>query len=360
MKILFFGDLCPTDENMDFFLKENMDVLFGDVLSLTKDKEYIFLNLECAITESPHSIKKIGPCLKAPYQTAKIIKNLGVTLVGLSNNHVFDYGKKGAEDTIKALDDSQIEHTGFGMNYEDSRKNFVMKNRNEKVAVLAVCEHEYSYALADRMGSRPFDPYDTLDDIREAKRNAEKVVVIYHGGKEYSPYPSPRLHKQCHAMATAGADVILCQHSHCIGGYEKYKHSHILYGQGNFLFTRHNHPIDIRKNALAVVYDTISNEMAFTPLITTKTGVTLAKDEQREHILSLFKTYTLSLQDGTWKQGWEEFCRNEKPNYLKIFRQENTEDTPGFDAMFAHYLDCEAHTDVLKESFPSSHLTNEI
>ena len=33
-----------------------------------------------------------------------------------------------------------------------------------------------------------------------------------------------------------GADVVLCQHSHCIGCYEQYEGAHILYGQGNFHF----------------------------------------------------------------------------------------------------------------------------
>lgn len=36
-------------------------------------------------------------------------------------------------------------------------------------------------------------------------------------------------------MVDCGADMIICQHSHCIGSFEKYKQSGILYGQGNFI-----------------------------------------------------------------------------------------------------------------------------
>ena len=72
------------------------------------------------------------------------------------------------------------------------------------------------------MGSRPFDCYDTIADVREAKANADKVIVIYHGGKENCRYPSPRMRKLTHALVDAGADVVACQHSHCIGFFEDF------------------------------------------------------------------------------------------------------------------------------------------
>ena len=146
-----------------------------------------------------------------------MLKELGVTVCGLSNNHIFDFGKEGAIDTINAIKAAGLDYTGFGENYEDSRKNYVVEKDGETICIIAVCEHEYSYALEDRMGSRPYDEYDTMEDIRAAKAKYDRVLVMYHGGKEQCHYPSPRLYKACHAMAKSGADLILCQHSHCIG-----------------------------------------------------------------------------------------------------------------------------------------------
>lgn len=60
--------------------------------------------------------------------------------------------------------------------------------------------------------------------------------MLYHGGKEYYRYSSPNLQKTCRKMTEKGADLVLCQHSHCIGSYEEYNDSTILYGQGNFIF----------------------------------------------------------------------------------------------------------------------------
>ena len=62
------------------------------------------------------------------------------------------------------------------------------------------------------------------------------LIVIYHGGIEKFRYPSPEIRKRFHRMADNGADVILSQHTHCIGCEEWYNGSYLLYGQGDFLF----------------------------------------------------------------------------------------------------------------------------
>ena len=72
-----------------------------------------FVNLECAITESENEIKKFGPCLKTCRNTADVLKEVGVTVCGLSNNHIFDFGIEGAKDTIKALDETRLDSFGF-------------------------------------------------------------------------------------------------------------------------------------------------------------------------------------------------------------------------------------------------------
>ena len=233
MKALLLGDLCPLKRNMECFKNSDLDKLFNDTLPQFDGNDICFVNLECALTESDNVIKKYGPNLKGCKEIADVMKKIGVTLCGLSNNHVFDFGIEGAKDTIKALEEVEIPYTGFGKNYEDSRKNYILEKNGEKIAFVAVCEHEYSYALEDRMGSRTFDEFETMADIRKAKAEAEKVIVLYHGGKEMCQYPSPRLMKACREMANNGADVILCQHTHCISCYENYNGTHILYGQGN-------------------------------------------------------------------------------------------------------------------------------
>ena len=360
MKTLFLGDVCPTVVTTPLFKQKDVEMLFVDVPSLFEKKDFSFVNLECALTENEQAIKKIGPALKGPVETAEILKELGVNCCGLSNNHVYDYGKAGMKDTLKVLEDAELKYTGFGKNYEDSRQNFVFEQDGEKVCIIAVCEHEYTYALENRMGCRPYDEYDTMEDIRTAKAAYDRVIVIYHGGKEFCKYPSPRLHKLCHAMAKNGADMILCQHSHCIGCYEKYNDCHILYGQGNFHFVK-EHWFEGWFTSLAITYDTKNKEVEFIPLVAEKTGIRLAKDAEKEQILSEFYERNKTLSNGEWKQGWHEFCESVRELYMNTVKNAGTETSTEHDnQMFAHFLDCEAHVDVWKELWPSYHKSNQI
>ena len=359
MKTLLVGDICPTVYSTPYYKEKNIPALFGDTVTLFENKDLVFANIECAITESENKIMKFGPNLKAPIETAEMLKELGVTVCGLSNNHIFDFGKEGAIESINAIKAAGLDYTGFGENYEDSRRDYVFEKDGEKVCIIAVCEHEYSYALEDRMGSRPYDEYDTMEDIRAAKAKYDRVLVMYHGGKEHCRYPSPRLRKLCRAMAKNGADVVLCQHTHCIGAYEEYEGCHILYGQGNFQFAK---LMDMESwdTLLAVEYDTKSGEIAFTPIRSGEYGISLAKGEDKETIMSEFAKRNEQLHNGEWRQGWHEFCEANGKYYVAAIANACTrESTDRQNHNFAHYLDCEAHTDVWRELFPTWNLTNE-
>lgn len=362
MKVLFCGDICPTEDTAETFAKGDVKALFGNTAQLFWDADVSIVNLEVALTDGDTHIKKIGPALRAPVGTAATLAKLGVTYCSLANNHVFDHGKPGAESTVKALEAADIGYTGFGENIASSRRNLILDDGNERVCVISVCEHEYSYALEDRMGTRAFDEFETPFEIREAKAKYDRVIVLYHGGKEQCRYPSPRLRKACHAMAKSGADVILCQHSHCIGCYEQLDGCHILYGQGNFHFVKEScRNMPGWFDGLAVLYDTKANEMKFVP-VTVKDGVGihLASAEENAQILSDFEARNRSLQDGTWLDGWRAFCESKREDYTRIARLAftDTEDEKALER-FAHYLDCEAHLDVWKELFQTYNRTNE-
>ncbi len=361
MKTLFVGDVCPKVEEVQaLFRAKDIKTLFSDTVSLFEGNDINFVNLECALTESTNAIEKFGPNLKAPAETAEVLKSIGVTVCGISNNHIFDFGIEGYKDTEKALKGAGVDFTGFGENYEDSRKNYVVEKDGEKVCIITVCEHEYTYALDDRMGARPFDCYDTIADVREAKSKYDRVIVIYHGGKEHCPYPSPRLVKLYRALADNGADMVLGQHSHCICSYEKYGNSHIFFGQGNFHFVWPNTGAGWN-SCLAVKYDTKTNEIEFVPVVTGEKGISLAKGEEKDSILKRFDELCAAMKDGSWIQGWRSFVSTAGDYYTDVIRKAYTdcEDSERYTKCFGHYLDCEAHTDIWRELNKTANETNE-
>ena len=100
MKALILGDVSPTKFTNPLFDKKETARLFRDTATLFKGNDLNLVNLECALTDHDGDIEKFGPALKASKNTAEVLKELGVNLCGLSNNHVFDFGKKGAEDKL--------------------------------------------------------------------------------------------------------------------------------------------------------------------------------------------------------------------------------------------------------------------
>lgn len=363
MKILIGADLCPKKEEVNkLFVKGDIATLFNDVVELVPKTDRFIVNLECALTTSEQTIRKYGSCLKADPRCADTLKKLGITDVALANNHVFDFGRKGLSDTIENLERVGLPYMGIGENDIASRKIYYMEHTGIKAAVINVCEHEYSYALPDRIGANPYDPYLTMQDIREAKRNADYVLVLYHGGKEHCRYPSPRLRRLCQEMIYCGANVVITQHSHCIGCYETFENGHILYGQGNFHFCWDNETESWNSGLLVELTLNEQAEIKFIPFVTAENqlGITLAQGERKTQIMRDFEQRNEELKNGSWEAGWHDFCEKFAGMYRGALKGLATSETTEEQTqLFAHYLDCEAHTDVWRELYPTWNKTNE-
>jgi poly-gamma-glutamate synthesis protein (capsule biosynthesis protein) len=97
-------------------------------------------------------------------------------------------------------------------------------------------ENEWSVTNGLNPGANPLNPVCNYYKIKEAKQNSDYVFVIVHGGHENYELPSPRMKQAFCFFVDAGADAVICHHSHCYSGFEIYKGVPIFYGLGNFIF----------------------------------------------------------------------------------------------------------------------------
>ncbi len=364
MKIVIGGDIIPTPNSEKYYLNKDVDYLFTDLMPIVKSADRAIFNLEGALTRSENRIKKFGPHLKGAPECADTMKMFGITDMALSNNHVFDFGIEGLDETLSALKGVGINYMGIGADENACRAPYYIEQDGIKIGFINVCEHEYSYATEDRVGCNPFDPFLTMHDIREAKKNSDYVVVIYHGGKEHCEYPSPRLMRLCHEMVECGANVVLTQHSHCIGCYEEYEGGHIVYGQGNFHFPHMGELPDNWYQGLLVELNITKGNLDFKvhPFILSGAQISLAKGSDYDTIMNAFYERNKTLKNGEWKKGWLEFCQVEKDNYdcdyAKYVQPVAPTPNEARRHVFSHFLDCEAHTDVLRELFVTWNKTN--
>jgi poly-gamma-glutamate synthesis protein (capsule biosynthesis protein) len=199
-----------------------------------------------------------------------------------------------------------------------------------------------------------------MQDIRALRKDVDYVIVLYHGGKEHCRYPSPRLRNLCHEMVLCGADVVVTQHSHCIGCYEQFEGGHIVYGQGNFHFCWSDRGETWYTSLLIELEIENGLKVNFTPLVSKDDGIDVAKGESADEIMCSFSERNVELQNGKWKDGWHEFCVKVQETYKRALRELCAPDTKEEKTeLFSHFLDCEAHTDVWRELFPTWNKTNE-
>lgn len=291
MKIMIGADLSPTPLNFSLFENGDVNALLGkELVHLLGSAEYRIFNLERPLTDTESPIVKWGPCLSAPSRTIEAIKKMDVTLFTMANNHIMDQGENGLKDTCRLLSQNGIDYVGAGKNLSEALKAHILEKDGIKVGIYACAEHEFSIAEDAKPGANPFDPLESTDHIAELKEQCDYVIVLYHGGKEHYRYPSPMLQKTCRKLVDKGADIILTQHSHCIGAMEYYNEKVILYGQGNFLFAAKN--MDECWNSGLLVelqIDKSGIKTYFHPIVREGLGVRIATDEERKQILTAFE-----------------------------------------------------------------------
>jgi len=237
LSILIGGDVCPTYANLDKFEEgKARDILPEKYFKLIQNADFSIVNVECPLTKEFIPITKIGPALKASPLSVNLFKTLGVTAVCLANNHILDYGDKGLEDTLKVYYNAGIQTVGAGIRLKDARVPLIQRFPcGRSIGVVAMAENEFSIAGKDSPGANPID-FVNYTIIRDLKKNINKVLVILHAGTEMRCIPRPGLIDLCHFLIEEGADAVIVQHTHCVGGVEYYNNAPIVYGQGNFIF----------------------------------------------------------------------------------------------------------------------------
>lgn len=295
MRILIGADIVPTERNIDSFVSGDVKSLIGDDLqSIINQADFRIFNLEVPLTNIKSPIAKCGDALLAPTLCIAGLKAMNIDLFTLSNNHIMDQDVQGLQSTIKTLDDAKIAYVGAGFSKEEAAKSFYFQCNGKIIGVYACAEHEFSIVGNNTPGANPIDLLDSFDHIRETKKESDYVIVLYHGGKEFYRYPSPNLQKVCHKLIDVGADLVICQHSHCIGAEEKYKHGTIVYGQGNFIFDGSDDEY-WQTSLLIQICDGF--EIKYIPLIKKCDGVRLADKSRSEEILSEYYMRSQEIKD---------------------------------------------------------------
>ena len=239
MKILIAGDFCQR-YRIDALIREQQYAeIFDEIRPLIKQADYSIVNFEFPIIVNESDAKpipKCGPNLKGSIESVLAVEYAGFNCCTLANNHTLDQGYKCCLDTREELEKAGIDTVGVGRNAEEATVILYKNIQGEKIAVINCCEHEFSIATDKTPGANPLNPIQQYYQIQQARKHADYVLIITHGGHEYFDLPSPRMKELYRFFIDAGADAVVNHHQHCYSGYETYHGKPIFYGIGNFCF----------------------------------------------------------------------------------------------------------------------------
>lgn len=297
MKLLIGADLVPTKSNEAFFETADVNNLVSsDLLSIMNDVDYRIFNLETPLGDETAPINKCGSNFIASTSTIAGIKRLGANFFTLANNHIMDQGTQGLKSTMDILDLHGIAYAGVGRSAMEAAEPHIIEINDKKVGIYCCAEHEFSIVTEHEAGANPFDPLESFDHVQELRKKVNYIIVLYHGGKEYYRYPSPELQRVCRKFVDKGADIVVCQHSHCIGCEEKWNKGTIVYGQGNFLFDDDDN--EFYQTSLLIQIDTEDNSISYIPIQKDGAKVRLATDHKQVILTEFYKRSNEIKMDG--------------------------------------------------------------
>jgi poly-gamma-glutamate synthesis protein (capsule biosynthesis protein) len=213
---------------------------FGPITAVLKSADFTAVNLETPVTSRGRPQPKTYHFKTKPVAFTAL-RDAGVDLVTMANNHILDYGQTGLEDTLAAAKAAHFPYVGAGLNAASAWAPYVTTINGTKIAIVGVSQvaelASAWVATARRPGeANAINLGQTLAAVRAAKRLARIVIVFMHWGTEGMACPDQNQLSFAPKLAAAGASIIVGSHSHMLQGSGWLGHTFVAYGMGNFLW----------------------------------------------------------------------------------------------------------------------------
>ncbi|OVE79712.1 hypothetical protein BVY01_01685 [bacterium I07] len=231
--IVAVGDIMPGGKLSDWLGEKGIKSARNDLSALLGRADLIVGNLECPITNS--NIPRSGELftLKMPAHLSPILSVFDG--LSLANNHILDFNEEGLHHTLANLDKNGVETFGAGFNEIEAARPVVFDTQGFLIGMTAFTDRNWFPAGPLSPGTNIWREPESFNQVQDLSRKTDFVVVMIHQGYEYIDYPGPEELSAARRAIEAGADLVLCHHSHTIMGMKSINQAVIAYGLGNFI-----------------------------------------------------------------------------------------------------------------------------
>lgn len=218
--------------------RQGYDHSFAQVAAELARGDLTLANLESPIARSGTEYTDKRFRFRAEPELAPALRQAGINVVTLANNHSMDFGAAALKETRQHLRAAGVRTVGAGEHLAQARQPLVLQVRRQSLAFLAYSAVEPTafYATSTRAGTAPAREALMHEDLAAVRPLADHVIVSLHWGTEGLSEVQPHQPALARRLIDAGADIVIGHHPHVLRGVERYRHGLIFYSLGNFAF----------------------------------------------------------------------------------------------------------------------------
>lgn len=215
---------------------------FRYVKPIFEEADFAMLNFETTLT--PTSRYTGYPMFRSPAQLADAIRDIGIDVVVMANNHICDNGRTGIEYMTARFDSVGIVHTGSFIDSTRYRMNHPLRFEVKGIR-FALLNYTYDTNGVPIPKGTIVNLIDTTviqNDLKRIDRSeTDCIIVFFHWGDEYVRKPNDTQRKLAELCHRYGTEIVMGSHPHVIQPFEtRYDTDSIVrsvtvYSLGNFV-----------------------------------------------------------------------------------------------------------------------------
>lgn len=219
----------------------NFHPAFSQIKPYLSQADITLANQESMIGGVKHGLSTY-PTFNSPQQIGDALKEAGIDLVTVANNHTLDRGEKVIQSALQYWDHLGVPYTGSFKDKADQERIRLIERNGITFSFLA---YTYGTNGIPVPKDKPFlvnfiDLPKIKQEIALAKQQSDVIVVSVHFGEEYKTTPNSYQKEIVQALADEGVHIIIGHHPHVlqptawVEGREGNR-SFVAYSLGNFL-----------------------------------------------------------------------------------------------------------------------------
>lgn len=182
------------------------------------------------------------PQFNSPFQVGDALKEVGVDVVSLANNHTLDRGEEAIQRALEHWNEINIDYTGAYRNEADSQEIRIIEEEDITIAFLSYTYGTNGVPVPDGKEYlvNLINQEAITSDVTLAKEVSDVIVINLHFGTEYERMPNEEQKELVQYVADLGVDIVFGHHPHVLQPMEWVEgkdgnKTFVVYSLGNFL-----------------------------------------------------------------------------------------------------------------------------